>query len=98
MEGGTIATSAIYLCLPQLSSTLTSPDKPEWIDSDVPRGTERGVDWRCWNSGSDEDEGGCGPGVVFCIRHHLLGQVLSSFKDHFGLSFQLEITTLCSPC
>lgn len=47
---------------------------------------------------SDEDEGRCGPAVVFCIRHHLLGQVLSNFKDTFGLSFQLERTTLCSPC
>lgn len=38
--GGTIATSAIYLCLPQLSTTLTSLDKPEWIDLDFSCGRE----------------------------------------------------------
>lgn len=35
-RGGTIATSTIYLCLLQLSTTLTSQDKPKWIDLDFP--------------------------------------------------------------
>ncbi len=61
--GGHNCYSAIYLCLPQLSTTLTSPDKPEWIDLDFPVG-QRGVDWRCWNSWSDEDQGRCGLAIV----------------------------------
>lgn len=52
--GRTIVTSAIYLCLSQLHSTLTSPDKAEWIDVDFPEGHSE-VNWRCWENCSHGD-------------------------------------------